>query len=236
MHILIIEDNRSITQSLFEYLEGRGHIVDTASDGLKGMTMALNNSYDVIVLDIMLPRIDGIEVCRRLRDEAELPTPILMLTARDTLDDKLRGFDAGADDYLVKPFSLAELEVRLNVLWRRTRGNTPTALRIGTLQIDVGRYQATREGKLLGLTPTGMKLLMTLMRAYPAIVSRAELEHAVWGQLPPDSDALRTHLHTLRQIVDKPFAIPMLVTVHGVGVRLASDEQPLSPTIPTATI
>jgi len=225
MRILIIEDNRSIVLSLVEYLEGRGHIVDTASDGLKGMTMALNNEHDVIVLDIMLPRIDGLEVCRRLRDEAELATPILMLTARDTIEDKLRGFDSGADDYLVKPFSLAELEARLHVLQKRTRGTTPTALRVGSLQIDVARHQVTRDGKLLELTPTGMKLLMTLMRAYPAIVARGELERAVWGQLPPDSDALRTHLHNLRQLVDKPFAKSMLVTVHGVGVRLVSDNE-----------
>jgi DNA-binding response OmpR family regulator len=225
MRILIVEDNRSIVLSLVEYLEGRGHIVDTAGDGLKGLTMALNNHYDVIVLDIMLPRIDGLEVCRRLRDEAELATPILMLTARDTIDDKLRGFDSGADDYLVKPFSLAELEARLNALQKRTRGGAPTALRVGSLQIDAARHQATREGKQVELTPTGMKLLMTLMRAYPATVSRGELERAVWGELPPDSDALRTHLHTLRQAVDKPFAKPMLMTVHGVGVRLVSDNE-----------
>jgi len=225
MRILIVEDNRSIVLSLVEYLEGRGHIVDTANDGLKGLTMALNNQYDVIVLDIMLPRIDGLEVCRRLREEAELPTPILMLTARDTVEDKLRGFDSGADDYLVKPFALAELEARLNVLQKRTRGTTPTALRVGSLQIDAARHQATREGKLLELTPTGMKLLMTLTRAYPATVSRGELERAVWGELPPDSDALRTHIHTLRQTLDKPFAKPMLMTVHGVGVRLISDHE-----------
>jgi len=225
MRILIVEDNRSIVLSLVEYLEGRGHIVDTANDGLKGLTMALNNQYDVIVLDIMLPRIDGLEVCRRLREEAELPTPILMLTARDTVEDKLRGFDSGADDYLVKPFALAELEARLNVLQKRTRGTTPTALRVGSLQIDAARHQATREGKLLELTPTGMKLLMTLTRAYPATVSRGELERAVWGELPPDSDALRTHIHTLRQTLDKPFAKPMLMTVHGVGVRLVSDHE-----------
>jgi DNA-binding response OmpR family regulator len=225
MRILIVEDNRSIVLSLVEYLEGRGHIVDTAGDGLKGLTMALNNQYDVIVLDIMLPRIDGLEVCRRLREEAELPTPILMLTARDTVEDKLRGFDSGADDYLVKPFALAELEARLNVLQKRTRGTTPTALRVGSLQIDAARHQATREGKLLELTPTGMKLLMTLTRAYPATVSRGELERAVWGELPPDSDALRTHIHTLRQTLDKPFAKPMLMTVHGVGVRLVSDHE-----------
>jgi len=210
---------------MVEYLEGRGHIVDTASDGLKGMTLAVDNNYDAIVLDIMLPRVDGFEICRRLRDEAELSMPILMLTARDTLDDRLRGFSVGADDYLVKPFSLAELDARLNVLKRRTRATAaPTTLRVGSLQIDVGRYQATREGRSLELTPTGMKLLMTLMRAHPAVVARAELEHAVWGQLPPDSDALRTHLHTLRQAVDKPFAKSMLVTVHGIGVRLACDE------------
>jgi len=224
MHILIIEDNRSIAQSLVEYLQGRGHIVDTAGDGLRGMSMAINTPYDAIVLDIMLPRVDGLEICRRLREEAELSMPILMLTARDTIEDKLRGFDVGADDYLLKPFSMAELEARLNVLKRRTHNNAPTSLRVGSLQIDVARYTATREGKSLELTPTGMKLLITLMRAYPAIVSRAALEHAVWGQLPPDSDALRTHLHTLRQLVDKPFAKPMLITVHGVGIRLACDE------------
>jgi len=225
MRILIVEDNRSIVLSLVEYLEGRGHVVDTASDGLKGLNLALNNQFDVIVLDIMLPRIDGLELCRRLRDEAELTTPILMLTARDTIEDKLRGFDSGADDYLVKPFSLAELEARLNALHKRAHGTAPTALRVGSLRVDAARHQATRDGKRLDLTPTGMKLLMTLMRAYPATVSRAELERAVWGELPPDSDALRTHLHTLRQAVDKPFEKSMLVTVHGVGVRLVSDHE-----------
>jgi len=223
MHILIVEDNHSIVLSLVEYFEGRGHIVDTASDGLKGLTMALNNAYDAIVLDVMLPRIDGLEVCRRLREEAELTTPILMLTARDTIDDKLRGFDCGADDYLVKPFALAELDARLNVLQKRTRGTSPTSLRVGSLQLDPARHQATREGKLLDLTPTEMKLLVTLMRAYPATVTRAELEHAIWGALPPDSDALRTHIHGLRQTLDKTFAKPMLHTVHGIGMRLVSE-------------
>lgn len=225
MRILIVEDNRSILLSLVEYLEGRGHIVDTAVDGLKGLTMALNAKYDAIVLDVMLPRIDGLEICRRLREEAELSTPILMLTARDTIDDKLRGFDSGADDYLVKPFSLAELDARLNVLQKRIGGTTPTALRVGSLQLDAARHQATREGRPLDLTPTGMKLLMTLMRAYPSTVARGELERAVWGELPPDSDALRTHIHTLRQTLDKPFAKPMLHTVHGIGVRLVSDHE-----------
>jgi DNA-binding response OmpR family regulator len=221
MRILIVEDNRDIQLTLQEYFAGRGHLADTASDGLSGLQKALSGSYDVIVLDLMLPRIDGLELCRRLRQEAELSTPILLLTARDTLADKLRGFDSGADDYLVKPFALAELEARLKVLRRRSAGPAPTLLQVGELNFDPARMQASRAGQPLNLTPTGIKLLTTLMRAHPAVVSRAELERVIWPELPPDSDALRSHIHTLRQALDKPFGTPMLQTVHGVGFRLA---------------
>lgn len=224
MRILIVEDNRDIQLTLQEYLAGRGHLADTASDGLEGLQKALSRQYEVIVLDLTLPRIDGLELCRRLRQEAELSTPILMLTARDSLSDKLRGFDSGADDYLVKPFALAELEARLKVLGRRSAGPAPTLLQVGELSFDPARRQASRDGRPLNLTPTGIKLLTTLMRAYPAVVSRAELERVVWPDLPPDSDALRSHIHTLRQALDKPFATPMLQTVHGIGFRLMATD------------
>ena len=226
MRILIVEDNRDIQLTLQEYLAGRGHLADTASDGLDGLQKALSGQYEVIVLDLTLPRIDGLELCRRLRQEAELSTPILMLTARDSLSDKLRGFDSGADDYLVKPFALAELEARLKVLGRRSAGPAPTLLQVGELSFDPARRQASRDGRPLNLTPTGIKLLTTLMRAYPAVVSRSELERVVWPDLPPDSDALRSHIHTLRQALDKPFATPMLQTVHGIGFQLVATDTP----------
>jgi DNA-binding response OmpR family regulator len=227
MRILIIEDNPDIVANLYGYFEPKGYVLDSATNGYAGLGLAAQNQYDVVVLDVMLPGMTGIELCAKLRAKLNSDVPVLMLTARDTLQDKQAGFDSGADDYLVKPFSLAELDMRLRALVRRARGeHRPTAvLRVGELSFNTDTWQATRANTPLALTKTGFILLKCLMREAPSLVTREQLEFAVWGDDRPDSDALRTHLHALRQALDKPFSFPMLRTVSGVGYKLiASDD------------
>src|SRR5690554_1447658 len=224
--ILIVEDNRNISEMVGEYLEGRGFEVDYAADGLDGYRLASENTYDVIVLDLMLPRLDGIEVCRRLREEARKSTPVLMLTARDTLDEKLTGLESGADDYLTKPFAIQELEARLRALIRRERRQVGSeVLKVADLVLDPASLRATRAGQELQLSPIGLKLLTILMRESPRVVSRQEIEREIWGNSLPDSDTLRSHLYNLRKTIDKPFDRPLLHTVQSAGYRIADIEQ-----------
>ncbi|NML42944.1 response regulator transcription factor [Ramlibacter sp. G-1-2-2] len=221
--VLVIEDNADILANVYGFLEPMGYAIDSARTGPAGLRAAAAQAYDVIVLDLMLPGQDGLEVCRELRQRLRVATPILMLTARDTERDKLAGFEAGADDYLVKPFSLAELDARLRALHRRARGlHVACVLATAGVQLDPGTFQASREGVPLRLTPTGLKLLAALLRAAPRVVTRAELERELWGDSPPASDALRTHMHALRAALDKPFAAPVLHTLPGIGYWLAA--------------
>ena len=221
--ILLIEDHHDIAEMVGRYLEASGYVVDYATDGVTGLHLAVSEDFDAIVLDLMLPGLDGLEVCRKLRGEAGRATPLLMLTARDTLEDKVAGLDAGADDYLVKPFEIEELEARLRAMIRRARGE-PSAqtMRVADLSVNTGTMEVHRGEQPITVTPIGLKLLLTLMRASPKVVSRRELERAVWGDIVPDSDALRSHLYTLRKAIDRPFPRPLLQTVQGVGYRLAA--------------
>ncbi|MFA5941183.1 MAG: response regulator transcription factor [Sinimarinibacterium sp.] len=225
MHILVIEDDRDIAQGIGEYLSARGHVAELAFDGGSGLRRAAHGGYDAIVLDRMLPRLDGAELCRRLRAEAQT-VPVLMLTALGSLEDKLDGFGAGADDYLVKPFALAELEARLQALQRRAppaQAPRSEALQVADLRYDPTTLLASRQQKTLTLTPTTRRLLEHLMRASPRVVARSELEHLLWGEQVPEDDVLRIHMHALRAAVDRPFKRKLLHTVHGVGYRLSVD-------------
>jgi DNA-binding response OmpR family regulator len=220
--ILLIEDNRGISEMVGEFLERRGYGVDYAADGVTGLHLAIANSYDVVVLDLMLPGMDGLELCRKLRSEAKKATPVLMLTARDTLEDKLTGLDAGADDYLVKPFEIRELEARVRALIRRDRRQVSAeVLQVGDLVLDTASLRLMRGAQELTVSPIGLKLLMILMRESPRVVSRRDIEREVWGDLLPDSDTLRSHLYNLRKIIDKPFQKSLLHTIHSAGYRLA---------------
>jgi len=225
MRTLLIEDHADLAANIGEYLEQRGHVVDYAGDGLSGLHLAAVNAYDALVLDVNLPGLDGLSLCRKLRAEARSPVPVLMLTARDTERDTLSGFEAGADDYLTKPFSLPELEARLKALARR--GAPPAdVLRVADLSFDLRTLIVRRGSRRLDLTPAGLKLLEALMRAAPAVVSRQGAERALWGDDPPDSDAaLRGHVHALRAEVDPASAPKLLHTVHGIGYRLALDDE-----------
>ncbi|MEZ5454985.1 MAG: response regulator transcription factor [Lysobacteraceae bacterium] len=223
--VLLVEDNRNISEMVGEYLERKGFGVDYASNGSDGLRLATEGSYDVIVLDLMLPRMDGLEVCRRLRNEAKKSTPVLMLTARDTLDDKVRGLEVGADDYLVKPFAIQELEARIRALIRRDRRQVSAeVLEVADLVLDTATLRATRAGQELQLSPIALRLLTILMRESPRVVSRRDIEREIWGDGLPDSDTLRSHLYNLRKIIDKPFKSQLLHTIHSAGYRLAELE------------
>lgn len=219
--LLIIEDNPELVANLYAFFEPLGYLLDDARDGATGLRMATQNSYDAILLDLMLPRLDGMALCQKLRQEFQNPVPVLMLTARDPVDDRVQGFAQGADDYLVKPFSLKELDARIQALVRRAQGrHVDSVLAWDDLRVDTRSPQAWRQGRAINLTPTTHKLLMSLIRAAPAVVRKQEMEYLIWGDAPPEGGALRTHIHELRQQVDKKFAVALIATVHSVGWRL----------------
>ncbi|HNP35869.1 MAG TPA: response regulator transcription factor [Woeseiaceae bacterium] len=219
MRVLLVEDHQDIAASIYDFLEEQGYEMDAASDGITGLHLAVSNSYDVIILDLGLPGIDGVDLCRRLRDDARNPTPVLMLTARDSLHNKLEGFAAGADDYLVKPFALQELAARVKVLSERATRLFTKQLKVSDLTLDLDAHEVTRDGHHIDLNPMAFKLLTYFMQHPHRLIKREELEHAVWQDDPPDSDALRTHLSNLRNAVDKPFSQSLIHTVRGFGYR-----------------
>ena len=222
---LIVEDNRDICGNIATYLEKLGYVLDFAHDGVTAMNLALANSFDVIVLDLMIPRMDGLTFCQRLRADAEIETPVLMLTARDTLDDRLKGFDAGADDYLIKPFALQELHARIRALYKRSHRNANNLLTVGDLTLNRSTLQVHRAGRRVEINPAGMKLLRRLMEESPSVVDRDDLETLLWADERPDGDALRSHMYKLRQAIDRPFDRPLIHTVHRIGYRIAEDSQ-----------
>ncbi|WP_249673445.1 response regulator transcription factor [Pseudomonas abieticivorans] len=223
MRILVIEDDLDILNNITRYLSRRGYILDCAENGAQGLEMARSGEFDLIVLDLMLPRLDGYTLCRRLREHSGRRTPVIMVTARDTLDDRLEGFEAGADDYLVKPFALAELAARVNALLQRSSPQQSAVLQVADLRLDTATLALSRAGQPLKLPPAPLRLLTALMQASPAVVARRKLEELLWSDSPPDSDSLRTHIHQLRHVVDKPYPQPLLRTVHGIGYRLCAD-------------
>jgi DNA-binding response OmpR family regulator len=220
LRILVVEDHRDLAANLGDFLGGRGHAVELAHDGVTGMHLAVTRELDVIVLDVMLPGIDGLAFCRKLRTEARRTTPVLMLTARDTLDDKIAGFDAGTDDYLTKPFSMEELHARLHALVRRTRPQPEEVLRVRDLELDLGTRTVHRAGVAIELPPALVTILAELMHASPKVVTRRRLETILWGDEVRGGEALRSQIYLLRQAIDRPFAAPLVQTVHGVGYRI----------------
>jgi DNA-binding response OmpR family regulator len=223
MEILLIEDNNDLAIELADFFEAQGHSIDAAADGITALHLAIVNHYDAIVLDLNLPGIDGLTVCQRLRQE-EKWTPILMLTARDTLTDRIKGFEYGADDYLVKPFSLKELNLRLDALVRRSSGiKRSTTLNVAGLELQINTRQVMRNGIKIELTVIEFQILELLMRKSPHVVSRDELSRAIWNDSPTDADTLKVHIHHLRSAIDKPFEQPLLHTIRGIGYQLAEN-------------
>ena len=222
LSILLVEDNLTIAKQLIEFFEGHGWSVDYASNGSLGTELALNNPFDVVVLDLNLPDIDGLQVCKAIKEQSTINLPILMLTARDAFEDKAEGYGEGADDYVTKPFDFREVALRCQALSKRNQLHKNQTIEIGELTIEQNQHIACREGKPLKLTNIGFKLLLTLAQAYPQAVSRSNLIHAVWQDSPPDTDTLRSHIYSLRNALDKPFDEPMLTTITNVGFKLES--------------
>ncbi len=223
LRLLLIEDHLPLASAIVDLLQQHGHWVDHAADGSRGLRMALAAPPDVLLLDLGLPGLDGLEVCRLLRERSERHVPVLMLTARDHVSDKLRGFQTGADDYLVKPFDDDELLARCHALARRQRMGQPNRLRIGPLEVDRRTGDAWRSGQPLVLQQLPQRILLLLAEAWPRTLTRSELLQRLWGEEAPPSDPLRSHLYLLRQALDRPFDGEMLRTVHGVGFRLEAD-------------
>lgn len=218
--ILLVEDHAPLREQITALLREAGHRVEEASDGRLALQLALEHPPELLLLDIGLPGLDGLRLCERLREHSPRHVPVLMLTARDQLQDKLAGFAAGGDDYLVKPFAPEELLARVQALVRRPQAGSSYLLQLGPLTLDRRTQQAFREGQPLALPPTPLAILRLLMEAHPRALTRSALIRHLWDDDAPESDPLRSHVHQLRQVLDKPFTQPLLKTVHGLGYRL----------------
>ena len=218
----MVEDNRALAANMIEFLEAHNFEWDYADNGIQGLKFAMTQPFYAIILDIMLPGKDGMSICAELR-EAGINTPILMLTARDTLEDKLQGFKAGTDDYLVKPFDLPELIARIQVLTKRI-SRSEVSLSIDDLVMDIDIREVTRSGHVIELNKACWQILEALMRTYPKVVTRQQIEEIIWPEQLPNSDVLKSHIYKLRQLIDKPFDKQLIQTVRGVGLVLKGEK------------
>ena len=221
MVVLVVEDNRALAANMIEFLEAHNFECDYADNGIQGLNLAMTQPFNAIILDIMLPGKDGMSICAELR-EAGINTPILMLTARDTLEDKLQGFTAGTDDYLVKPFDLPELVARIHVLTKRI-SKSDVKLHVDVLVMDIDLREVRRSGQVIELNKACWQILEALMRTYPKVVTRQQIEQIIWPEQLPDSDVLKSHIYKLRQLIDKPFGKQLIQTVRGVGLVLKGE-------------
>ncbi len=225
MRILVIEDNHRLSSSLAANLAHEGYSVDAAYDGQEGQDLAELTPYDLIILDILLPEKDGLQVCRDLR-RRRIHTPILLLTARDSVDDRVQGLDCGADDYLVKPFAMRELLARLRALLRRQSPYTNGRLEMGDLVVDPVTHTVEREGRSIDLTPKEFALLEFLLYHPNQVVTREMIEQHIWNyDFESESNVIDVYVRRLRRKIDDPFATRLLTTVRGVGYRLLPSEQ-----------
>lgn len=222
MHLLLVEDEPRLARAVKRALQEEGHVVDWVEDGLDALEQARGETYDALLLDVMLPRLSGVEIARRLRAEG-IATPILMLTARDAVPDRVAGLDAGADDYLVKPFALSELLARVRAIGRRATAvsSEPSSLRVAGLELDLRRREAIRDGRRIELTAREFALLELLMRHPGQVLTRTQLLDRVWSyDTPVESNVLETYIHYLRNKVDRGFDRQLIRTVRGAGYSL----------------
>jgi DNA-binding response OmpR family regulator len=223
LSILVVEDHPAIARQVVEFLDGLKWQTDHAANGALAIELATREAYDVVLLDLNLPDIDGLEVCRAIKARAPRNVPVLMLTARDAFEDKARGFSEGADDYLTKPFDLRELALRCEALARRGQLHLDQETRVGSLTLLLREKRALYGGTPLALTQAGFKILLAMCSAYPHAVSRSSLMYALWGAEPPDSDALKSHIYALRKQLELAGAAKMIVTIPQLGYRLVLD-------------
>ncbi len=225
MRLLVIEDNHRLSSALKMNLTHEGYSVDVAYDGQEGQDLAELTPYDLIILDILLPEKDGLQVCRELR-RRRIHTPILLLTARDSVEDRVQGLDYGADDYLVKPFAMRELLARLRALLRRQSPYTNGRLEIGDLIIDPVTHSVEREGRSIDLTPKEFALLEFLMYHPNQVVTRDMIEQHIWNyDFEGESNVIDVYVRRLRRKIDAPFATKLLTTIRGLGYRLTPPSQ-----------
>lgn len=215
---LLVEDNLDLAAAVIDYLALENIQCDHAANGLSGLALIEVNLYNVIILDLNLPKVNGLDVCIQLRDSG-IDTPVLMLTARDTLDDKLTGFAKGADDYLIKPFAMEELIVRTKVLATRRSGQV-SQLSVSDIVLNIKQKQAFRNNQVLNLSPTAFKILEILMRASPEPVSRKKIIQRIWGDEQPDSNSLKVHIFNLRKQVDSTATNKLIHTIPGSGFAI----------------
>lgn len=229
-HLLVVEDDRDLATNLIDFLDIYGYTCDYASDGLSALSLIAENVYDLIVLDLSLPGLDGLRVCRDIRQRLGSAVPIVVLTAKDEVETKIAAFDLGADDYVVKPAALREIEARIRALIRRA-GNTsaPEVLVVGDLRMNTGTLKVERAGQPVALPPVPTRILLILMRHSPNVVHRLAIHREIWGDEDANSEshALIVHMHTLRNAIDKPFDRQLIHTVRGFGYRIAHDESAL---------
>jgi DNA-binding response OmpR family regulator len=218
--ILVVEDHPTIARQIVAFLDGLKWQTDHAATGALAIELATREAYDVVLLDLNLPDLDGLEVCRAIKARAPRNVPVLMLTARDAFEDKARGFKEGADDYLTKPFDLRELALRCEALARRGQLHVSQEMRIGPLTLLPREKRALHNGAPVPLTQAGFKLLSMLCNAHPHAVSRSALMHELWGTNPPDSDALKSHIYALRKQLELAGAQTAIVTIPQLGYRL----------------
>ena len=226
--VLLVEDDPDLAANIQDYLEGQGWKVDFAPNGAMALHKLIDGKFAAGIFDLNLPGVGGLELCTRVRSDLAPSLPVLILTAADGLEDRLKGFQAGADDYLVKPFATAELLARLQAIIRRTSGGNQApaeTIRIGDLRLQVSTREAYRGARRLTLTNMGFLILQKLMQSSPAIVLRTELETHLWGDEPPDSDSLRTHIAHLRAAIEPPGCSPMLHTHRGVGFQILANQE-----------
>jgi len=219
MKILLLDDNVQLAESLGEFLEGMGCAVDYAYNAKMCIDLVAENDYDALILDISMPGRNGLDACTDIRNRLDKATPIIFLTARDTLEDKLLGFNTGCDDYVVKPFAPEELFVRLKALHARGPRRDLGKQRYGDIEISYAGQRVVRQGCVVNLHNTQFKILTLLIKESPNVVSKEAIEKAIWGDELPESDALRTHMYRLRNLIDKPFKKRVIQTVHGKGYR-----------------
>lgn len=220
MLVLLVEDNRLLSNNIIQYLELSGIECDYAFNLAQADMLISQQQFDAIILDLNLPDGDGIEACERWKAQC-FTSPIIMLTARSSLNERLAGFAVGADDYLIKPFAMEELVARLKVVAQRRPA--PQRLIIGNLEIDFANHMVYRQGQLLVLSKTSWQILALLARRSPETVSREEIERMLWPDSAPDSDSLRSHIHLLRRVIDRPFERQILHTIRGVGLSLRDE-------------
>lgn len=218
LNLLLVEDDLDLAATIIDYFELESIQCDHAANGLAGLHFIEQNPYQALIIDINLPKMDGLTLCNTIRQQG-IDTPVLMLTARDSLDNKLEGFQSGADDYLIKPFAMAELIVRIQTLAKRRSGQIKR-LSLADLEIDLSEKQAYRHNEPLKLSPTAFCILEILLRASPKPVSRTDIMQAVWGDNQPDSNSLKVHIHHLRKQLDSRHSPSLLQTVPGYGFAL----------------